>query len=378
VSQRPGKEPRTAVVLVVDDSASSRQLASDALSEEGYQVVHAADGEEALAAFGREDPDCVLLDVRMPGQDGFSVCRQIRATEQGAETPVVFLTALRDLETFEEAQRAGADDFITKPINVAEMVLRVQAMIQVRKLRTEVRGHYELLKRQRDDLIRLKLQKERLTAFLVHDLKNPVNSIELNAQLVVRHRDSPEAVKQAGNRIRVGTQQLNQMILNLLDLSLAEEGRLAPKLQTVDLRALLAELEAEFALTAQTHQVSIQTDLQAVHIQADKDLLRRVLANLLENAIRHAPAETVVNVVCKSVQSGVEIQITDKGAGVPAELREKIFEPFVKGEPVKEVRGGRGLGLAFCKLAVQAHGGEIRVEDAAPGSHFCARFPDAA
>ncbi|HTJ81191.1 MAG TPA: response regulator, partial [Polyangiaceae bacterium] len=112
-------------VLVVDDNEANRLLAKATLEDEGFRVVLADDGEAGIAAFAAEKPDCVLLDVRMPGIDGFAVCERIRATETGEHTPVLFLTALRDVDTFDKALKAGGDDFLTKPVRPTELVVRV-------------------------------------------------------------------------------------------------------------------------------------------------------------------------------------------------------------------------------------------------------------
>src|SRR4029079_16757557 len=144
---------------------------------EGYVVVEAVNGEDAIRSFEVDRPDCVLLDVRMPGMDGFVVCSRMRAMDGGHDVPIVFLTALRDVDTFDRALRAGGDDFLTKPIRPTELIVRVQNALKLRRLSGELREHYELLKHQRDDVQRLQLHKERLSAFIVHDLKNPVNTM---------------------------------------------------------------------------------------------------------------------------------------------------------------------------------------------------------
>ena len=159
-------------------------------------------GEEGIRAFETEQPDCVLLDVRMPGIDGFAVCARIRALPGGAETPIVFLTALRDVDTFDRALRAGGDDFLTKPVRPTELVVRVQAALELRRMSAELREHYELVRKQRDDLMRLQLQKERLTAFVVHDLKNPVNSMDLHAQVLLRDPELPASARESVQHIR--------------------------------------------------------------------------------------------------------------------------------------------------------------------------------
>lgn len=371
--------PDTATVLVVDDNEANRALARAALEDEGYQVVLASGGAMGVDLFEQHRPDAVLLDVRMPEVDGFAACEQIRAMPGGKETPVLFLTALRDIDTFDRALRMGADDFLTKPIRPAELVVRVQTAVKLRRLGAELREHYSLLKQQRDDLLRLQLQKERLMSFVVHDLKNPVNSMDLHAQLLLRDTQlSPKAANSA-TQIRAEARQLTRMIVNLLDLSKAEEGKLSPRKTQVDLSALVGAVLGELEVSAAARRVRLRSHLSAPRLRADEDLFERLLTNLVENAIRHAPEASTVTVSTTEDEDGVEVRVADVGPGIPAELRETVFEPFTQvgsGLRTPMTRSGRGLGLTFVKLAVEAHGGRIWVEDAEPGAVFCARFPD--
>jgi two-component system sensor histidine kinase/response regulator len=368
-------------ILVVDDNDANRALARSTLEDEGYRVVLANDGRAAIVAFEREAPDCVLLDVRMPDIDGFEACARIRALPGGAETPVVFLTALRDVDTFDRALEAGGDDFLAKPVRPAELVARVQTALKLRRMRVELREHYELLKHQRNDLLRVQLQKERLTTFVVHDLKNPVNSMDLHAQLLLRDPQLSEKARESATQIRNEARQLSRMILNLLDLSKGDEGKLFARRAEVDLRSLVRDLLGELAAAAEARNVRLESSVDACEIHADADLLRRTLINLIENAMRHAPADSIVMVTATALADATEFRVIDAGPGVPSDLKEKIFDPFVQLDQVEGggerhvTRGGRGLGLAFCKLAVEAHGGRIWVEDTAAGAVFCVRVP---
>jgi signal transduction histidine kinase len=370
---------KIAKVLVVDDNEANRALAQSTLEDEGYEVLLAGSGSEGLQTFVAESPDCLLLDIRMPGMDGFQVCEKVRALPQGADTPVLFLTALRDVDTFDHALRVGGDDFLTKPVRPTELVVRVQSALKLRRLRGEVREHYELLKRQRDDLLRLQLQKERLMAFVVHDLKNPVNSMDLHAQLLLREKNLPPDARDSAAQIRAEARQLTRMIVNLLDLAKADEGQLQPRRSEVALRALLDDIIAELSMTAQNRRVTLQTSVEADRVYADPDLFRRTLTNLVENAIRYAPQGSNVRVSAQRIANEVEIRVADAGGGIPPEMREKVFDPFVQVEHSDELAGrsGRGLGLTFCKRAVEAHGGRIWIEDASPGAVFCVRLRDA-
>ena len=139
----------TSRILVVDDNAQNRALAQAALEDDGYEVQCAASGEEGISAFERERHDCILLDVRMPGTDGPTACSRIRALPFGHEVPIIFLTALRDIDTFDRALEAGGDDFLTKPVRPAELVTRVRALLEARRMSAELRQHYELIRKQR-------------------------------------------------------------------------------------------------------------------------------------------------------------------------------------------------------------------------------------
>ncbi len=364
-------------ILVVDDTAENRALAQATLEDEDYQVVQASSGEEALALFERERPDCVLLDVRMPGMDGLTVCQRIRAMDNGAETPVVFLTALRDVDTFDQALKAGGDDFLTKPVRPTELLVRVQAALKLRRMSTELREHYDLVRHQRDDLMRLQLQKERLTAFVVHDLKNPVNAMDLHAQLLLREPNLAPRVHESLQEIREEVRSLLRLVLNLLDISKSEEGQLAPRKAEVNLSELSQTVLDAMQVKAKAGAVTLASEIAVERVVADPDLLRRILENLLDNALRHAPENSTVRLSAVPRDNTVEIRVQDEGPGVSEDMREKIFERFVQIESGARIvtRTGRGLGLAFCKLAVEAHGGRIWIEDAQPGAVFCFDLP---
>ena len=362
-------------VLVVDDNEQNRALALMALEQEGgYEVTLAANGAEGLRLFERDRPDCVLLDVRMPGMDGFEVCARLRALPGGADVPVLFLTALRDVETFDRAEAVGGSDFLTKPVHPAELVLRVQQALRVRRLDAEFQAQCELLRRQRNELFRLQLQKEDLAAFLVHDLKNPVNAIDLEAQVILRDRQLSERSRGAAEQIRARSRDMLRLILNLLDTARGEQGQLSPSRTAVALPALVAGILEARAENARELDVRLHAMIDVPVVSADAELLRRVLENLVDNALRHAPPSSCVRVAALSHGDEVEIQVSDEGAGVPPDMREAIFVRYVQLDD-GTMRVGRGLGLTFCKLAVEAHGGRIWADEAQPGAVFRMSLP---
>ena len=178
--------------------------------------------------------------------------------------------------------------------------------------------------------------------------------------------------------LQLEAQQLSRLILNLLDLSKGDEGKLAVKRRDVDLEALVGAVLDDFKAAAEARRLGLSMSVTRKHARLDEDLLRRILANLIENALRHAPPGTAVSVRAAPHAAGVEFQIVDAGQGVAPELRDRIFDPFMQiaGSELRPSRSGRGLGLAFCKVAVEAHGGKIWVADASPGAAFNLVIPD--
>jgi signal transduction histidine kinase len=363
-------------ILVADDNRDNRALAQATLEDEGYRVVLARSGEEAVAKVAAEHPDCIVMDIRMPTIDGIVACERIRALPGGDSIAIVFVTALRDVATFDRADAAGGDDFITKPYRPDELLVRVQTALRLRRIAAERSELYAQLKHQRDQLHRLELQKEQLVAFLVHDFKNPVNAIVLQAQLVMRAKDLVRS-RAAATKIHEETHALLRMITNLLDISKADEGQLVPSVSAIDGGELVQRALEGLEARASASSVRIATQVDASSLRADGDLISRVLANLLDNAIRHAPADSDVRMAISRVADGVEIRVADAGPGVPEDMRESVFERFRSG-PETAGCTNRGLGLAFCKQAVEAHGGRIWIEDGAPGAVFCVSLPQAA
>ncbi|MEZ4405063.1 MAG: response regulator [Polyangiales bacterium] len=367
-------EAASASVLVIDDNEQNRTLARMTLESDGYAVTLAASGAEGLEAASRAMPDCVLLDVRMPHMDGFEVCARLRAMPGGAELPVIFVTALRDVETFDRAMELGGADFLTKPVQPVELSLRVRQVVRLRRLDAEFSAQLQELQHQQRELFRVQLQKEDLAAFIVHDLKNPVNAIDLEAQLILRDPKLSPRARESAQQIRARIRDLLGMILDLLDTARAEQGRLGPDLAPVSLSELVAQVIESRAGQAAEAGVTVEPHVTAATLRADADLLRRVIENLVENALRYAPRGSAVGVTAADAGDWVELAVSDRGPGVPPALRETVFDRYARFDQ-GSARTSRGLGLAFCRVAVEAHGGAISVEDNDPGARFVVRLP---
>ena len=243
-----------------------------------------------------------------------------------------------------------------------------------------VRSNYELIEQQRDALLRAQQQKEQLTAFVVHDLKNPLSGILLNATVLSRDPNLGADVKSTALRIAGAARSMNQMVMDILDIGRSEEGALVLRRAEVDVSKLLDQAIGSVRARSDAAGQNIECvlHLEQPTISADEDLIRRVLENLLDNAVRHTPRGGRIVVETRSVPTGIETRVGDGGTGIPEADRERVFDKYVQLDPSHSAtnRTGRGLGLLFCRLAVEAHGGRIWVEGGAhEGATFAVSLP---
>ena len=367
----------TSHVLVVDDDPRNRKLLEEYLISAGYEVRLAHDGRTALAMAAERPPDLVLLDVMMPDLSGLEVCRQLKNDTRTRLCQVVLVTALDGVPQRVEGLDTGADDYIAKPVRREEFMAKVRSMLRARRLLAELEEAKETLSQRNAKLEELEGLKETLTQTLVHDLKNPLAAVLGNLELMERKAD--ESVLHLVRRSKAAAWRMHQMILNLLDIGQLEEGKLILRPEIVDAGSLARKACQEMEGGAAQRGVTLQivADEATAVLKGDSAVLRRVLDNLLSNAIEHSPQGGVVRVAVSLCEEGIEIAVADQGSGVPPEFRERIFEKFQRLESRKSVPGAnRGLGLTFCRLAVEAHGGTIWVDDApAGGALFRALLP---
>jgi signal transduction histidine kinase len=359
----PRENGCAAHILVVDDAPQNRLLAEARLSGAGYRVTQAESGEAAITAFEREVPDLVLLDVRMPGLDGFDTLERLRALPHGPNVPVVFLTAFDDEDTHRRALAAGVDDFLSKPLRPTELLIRVRSLLRLSAAMQKLHDSHALVSAQRDALLHARQLRERLSAFIVHDLKIPLQNISAATEIVQRRAEN-EGTERAAAMIQRGCTDMNRMVLDLLDVARAEDGHLTVQKTDFDLRTLLDDVVERTRVTrGQGAAVRLETmyDLEDPRIQGDPELLRRVIENLLDNAFRYSPAQSSIRVSAAKRQGQVDILVRDEGPGIPEEHRERVFDMYERLEERRD-RSGRGLGLVFCRAAVEAHGGAIWID----------------
>lgn len=364
--------PVGGVVLVVDDEARNRELLHDLLEVRGYTVLAASDGEEGLSIAREQLPDAVLLDVMMPRIDGFEVCRMLKADESTAFIPVLLVTSLDAREDRLNGIEAGANDFIPKPIDSADLLLRVRNAVSTKRL-------YDQVARQYRHLQALEAARDNLVHMIVHDLRSPLTGLQayLDLLLMSSAATADEEIQEFAGEAKAIAQRLSQMITQVLDVSRFEAGKMPVAPQLVDLTQLVRT--AVTTLGPPPSGVKLVYDLpgQPTPAECDPDLISRVIANLVGNAYKFSPEGEAVLIALELRGRWARVTVSDSGPGVPAEMRSHIFEKFGQASNAGGGRGAStGLGLTFCKLAVEAHGGWIGVENAPQrGSTFWIELP---
>lgn len=359
---------RTGRVLVVDDIAANRLLLRELLEPIGNEVVEAANGSAALELAVAQSPDVVLLDVQMPGLDGFEVCRRLKANEATAAIPVVLVTVLDAREDRITGIRAGAADFLTKPVDRTELVLRVGNAIAAYSLYRTAHDQFRRLQE-------LEAMRDTLVHSMVHDLRSPLAGVMVSLELAQMHMSASDAAmgEVLGTALQ-STRRMADMVSDMLDLSRLEENKLPLAPERIDLNEVIAT--AARLVPNGEGRVVHDVRTAAAPAYGDRKLVLRVIANLLDNAMKFTPADGRVTVTATSDARGARVSVSDTGPGIPPDARSVIFEKFGQVRGVRQARRASGLGLAFCKLAVQAHGGEIGVEsDGMSGSEFWISLP---
>ena len=358
-------EPRATSVLVVDDTVENLRLLAGILRDRGYEPRPVTNGPEALRAAEEEPPDLILLDVTMPEMDGFEVCRALKGHATLQDIPVIFLTALTDVQDKVKAFAAGGVDFITKPFHVEEVLARVASQVALRRARQDLAdslAQLRTLETLRDDLVHM----------MVHDMRGLLTVVITNLDLA-RPALSGEPAADVADALSAA-RAVARMANTVLDVSRLENGKMPVERAPSDVAALAAEAAHTFGALDTTRTIRC-TAAGPVMATCDGDLVRRVIENLVSNAVKHTPAGGHVTVDVRVAAGQLRVAVQDDGSGVPEEVRATLFEKFAAARTESKFHSA-GLGLAFCRLAIEAHGGAIRVEPAIPkGSVFSFAIP---
>jgi len=367
----PGRYDREVLgrILVVDDEPLNRHLLRACFGGSGHEICEAHDGQEALVVAEDKPPDLVLMDVMMPGMDGFECTRQMKEMFADTYLPIIVVTALDDRASRVAGLAAGADEFLSKPIDRDELLMRAGNLLDLRAREVE-------LSRRNVELVELRRFQDDTMAMLVHDLKSPLSVIQASVDYLLGNEELAGETREAVEDCRQSTTRIARLVGNILEIAHAEAGRLVLKPSKVSLGPVIAPLLDPRRSVLARRSITVETELGAAAMLADRDLLARVIENLIDNAARHTPTGGRMRLWA---QPG-ELRIGNSGAPIPPPMRTLVFEKYTQVCDAGRPGGGNvGLGLYFCRLAVEAHGGRIWIEETPElPTVFAMQLPEAA
>jgi signal transduction histidine kinase len=350
-----------ALILVIDDEPTQRMLSREALEQRGYRVEEAESGEAGLLLAQKLKPALILLDVMMPGMDGFEVCRQIRSDPDLNRTPVVIVTALEDLESIETGFKAGATDFIAKPIVWPLLGYRLQFALRAAEMETD-------LVLARDDAEQTSTAKSVILANMGHELRTPLNAIIGFSEYLRDQAQTEDANEQSVEflgDICFSGKRLLSTVNDILEMANLEAGRVELDETIIDLSRLLAGVVEKHQSAAGEKGITLDARAakDALLVVGDYDVLRRAIGRIVSNAVKFTPSGGVYVAAMHRPTGEVEISITDSGVGMTAAEISSIVEPFRQADnSLSREQEGSGLGVPLAKAVLKLHKGELEIK----------------
>lgn len=337
------------LVLVVDDQLANVQAVGSLLARSDLDVMPALSGEQALARLAQRAPDLILLDMMMPGMDGFEVCRRLRGDARHAAIPIIFLTAANERHLLVRAFAAGAVDYVTKPFVAEELLARVRTHID--------------LKRSRDHLARIARECNDLTQIVAHDLKSPLSSIRFSALMLLQRLASDDRLRSLAESIRESTDDALRFVHDYLEQW--AEGELKRRFERVplDLSVLVRRVAERMQPAATSRGLVIAINaLPSDPVFADWTAVSHVIENLISNAIKYGPADDRIDIeVGPGAPGMVRVAVCDRGPGLSEQAQKQLFQRYVRlGKRAAE--DSSGLGLAIAKQDISQLGGHLWFE----------------
>ena len=396
-------------LLIVDDVPANVSVLFDFLSNAGFKVLVAPDGERALRSAEFARPDLILLDIVMPGMDGFEVCRILKSRESTRDIPIIFMTALADVVDKVRGFEMGAVDYATKPMHYEEILARVTTHLKLRKLQQElqqqnrqlqdeikVRKRVEVsLQQTAEELRQLNIEHQKAremaelasrakTVFLAnmsHELRTPLNAI-IGYSDIINEDATDQGLNEMAddaNRIKEAANNLLYILSDVLELTKIETEVLNPALlSSFDIAELISESAGvvQPLLQQRGNQLKIHCPATVGSLFCDFNKVRQILTNLLSNAVKFTQ-NGVVTVAVEPTEEWLILKVQDTGIGIPPQYHEEIFRPFfqVDSSPTRKY-GGTGLGLTICKAYCRIIGGQVSLSsEAGKGSLFTLKLP---
>jgi len=335
---------RRSKILVVDDSPINIEIIDEALGET-YDVKPAATGAEALELIGDCRPDVVLLDIMMPGIDGYEVCRRIRADPAFRHTKVIMVSAKAMTSERLEAYEAGADDYLTKPVDMDELLSKVQVFLKLKSV--------EEMDQLKGDLLSL----------LSHECRTPLNGIIGPLEILMSEENLDSITQKELVKIAHGSaHRMQDFLAKIVALSAMKSGKWGFQLAPANVYDVLRDALGEVTARARERNIDILEEISSKPtISLDRKEMKKVLVALLDNAIRFSHPDGEIKVRIASDGEGVHLTVTDHGEGIDPDFLPRVFDEFT-GADIKHHSKGHGLSLAIARQIMTQHDGHITVQ----------------
>lgn len=387
-------------VLIVDDTPDNLKFLGALLDSNGYEVVAALSGDDALTYLGTNDemPDLILLDVMMPGMDGFEVCRRLKADDKTRNIPVVYLTAKTETEDIVKGFQTGAIDYVLKPFNAKELLVRIETHVELKRARErieqdriEIKNLNTSLQETNRELETLNVSLEAIVAerteelekankrlkvldaqkmdflrYLSHEMNTPLNFI--SAARTFDKDDMSDFNKELVEIVEMGFFRLNDFVKEVISYFELAEEHIGNSKENVYLNDLCKKICQDMRPLAREKNVSFTMAADApVQVKANKSYLHELVSTLMENAIVYSTPDSQVDIKISHEKSFPVLRITDRGKGIKEEYLETIFKPFVISEHERH-EDGYGLSLSKARVIARTHGWSLYAESTGLGS----------
>lgn len=367
-------DPLQYKILIVDDVVANVLLLKTILKKEGFTIVTAGNGVEALECVARENPDLILLDVMMPEMDGYEAAVHIKENPDTAAIPIIFLTALNDTENIVKGFRVGGNDYLTKPFRKEELVTRVR--FQLNLLEAE-----RTVQKQQDELRQVIAARDKLYSVISHDLRAPIGSLKMMNNVVLSAMEEEpvsEDVKEMVRMINKTSEEVYGLLDNLLKWTKSRLGALKIARQSVQMSELFEDIRNVYTPIAMQKSVRLEMEVpEDIEANVDIEMVKSIIRNLLSNAVKFSYKDGIVRVGCVKKDHGVEIRVADEGKGIAVADQDKLlkenthYTTFGTGN-----EKGSGLGLLLCRDFAVLHGGKLWFEsEVGKGTTFYVFLP---
>ena len=361
-------------ILLVDDNPTNIRVAAKILRQENYNISFAQNGRDALQKAGSINFDTILLDIMMPGMDGYEVCEKLKSNPLTRQVPVIFLTAKTETENVVRAFELGGADYVTKPFNSQELLARVETQVRLKK-------SLESLEKVNKDLTDANNTKDKMFSIISHDLLGPIGNIKESLEVIVSGEVTMDEKNMQSflQSVWASVGSSYSLLENLLFWARSQQGRLAHKPKKINLSTLIKDTIHLLKGVASQKSIQLKSNLQTEEmVFADRNAVKTILRNLMSNAIKFTEANGLITIDAKKQDDGfLLISLADNGIGMDQKTKDNLFQKL-KNEPRWGTDGekGVGLGLVITREFVEKHRGTIWVNsEVGKGSTFYFTLP---